>query len=69
VGVLSDIVLRLNPRVPEYVHILYVLKGIPQVADEGMVDMLQHASFANDVPDAFGSHHCTMILVNPCACI
>lgn len=30
-------------------HVLDILKAVAQVTDEGMVDMLEHSSLANDI--------------------
>lgn len=40
------------------VHVFYVLETVAEVANEGMVDMLEHAALSNDVPYAFGSDDC-----------
>lgn len=40
------------------VHVLDVLEAVAEIADEGMVDMLEHAAFADDVPYALGSYNC-----------
>lgn len=34
-------------------HVLNVLETVPQVAYEGMVDMLEHAAFSNYIANAF----------------
>lgn len=39
------------------VHVFDILKAVSQVAKEGMVQMLEHASFTNDIPYAFGLDH------------
>jgi len=37
-------------------HVLYILKTISQVANEGMVYMLEHASLTNDIAHTFGTY-------------
>jgi hypothetical protein len=39
------------------IHVLNVLEAVPQVTYEWVVDMLEHASFANDVANALGPYH------------
>lgn len=34
-------------------HVLDILKAVAQVTDEGMVDMLEHSSLANDISNTF----------------
>ena len=41
------------------VHVFDVLEAVPQVADEGMVYVFEHTSFANDVPNALGTYDYT----------
>lgn len=38
-------------------HILGILEGISQITNEGMVQMLQHSSFSNDVSYTFRPHN------------
>lgn len=49
---------RRAPGVRRDVHVFYILKTVPQVADEGVVHMFEHAALANDVSHAFGSNDC-----------
>jgi hypothetical protein len=39
-------------------HVFDVLKAVSQVADEGVVDMLQHSSLADNVSDALRLDNC-----------
>lgn len=41
-------------QVDNEVHILNVLEAVSQVANERVVNVFEHATFANDVADAFG---------------
>lgn len=38
-------------------HVLYVLEAVAQVADKGVIHMLEHTALSNDIPHAFGSHN------------
>ncbi len=38
-------------------QILNILKTVSQVAQKGMIQMFQHPSFPDDVPDALGPDH------------
>jgi len=40
------------------VQVLDVLEAISQVAEERMVEMLEHPAFANDVANALGPYDC-----------
>lgn len=39
------------------IKILDILEAVAKVAQEGVVQMFEHASFANDVANTFGAHH------------
>lgn len=39
-----------------YVHVLDILEAVSQVADKGVVDMLEHASFSDYVSNTLGSY-------------
>jgi hypothetical protein len=40
------------------VQILNVLEAVAQVAQEGVVEMLEHAALPDDVANALGPHDC-----------
>jgi hypothetical protein len=40
---------------PETLHVLNVLEAVAQIANERVVHMLEHSSFADDIADAFGA--------------
>lgn len=40
------------------VQVFDVLEAVSQVAEEGVVEMLEHSSFANDVANALGPYNC-----------
>jgi len=42
-------------QIDHEVHVLDILETIAQIANEWVVDMLEHAPFADDVPYALGS--------------
>ena len=42
-------------QVDNEVHILDVLKTVSQIANKRMIHVFEHATFANDVANAFGS--------------
>lgn len=44
----------------EDAHVLYILKAVPQVADKGVVNMLEHAALSYDISYAFGPDNCVM---------
>ena len=49
----------LTPRgVCHHLHVFNVLEAVPQVANEGVINMFEHPSFPYDVPNTFGSHDC-----------
>lgn len=39
-------------------HVFDILKAVAQVTDEGMVDMLEHSSLADDISNAFRFDNC-----------
>lgn len=39
-------------------HVFDILEAVPQVTDEGVVNVLQHSSLADDVSDALGLDNC-----------
>lgn len=39
--------------VAQRLHVFDILEAVAQVTDEGMVDMLEHSSLADDIPNAF----------------
>lgn len=45
------------------VHVFYVLEAVSQVADKGMVDMLEHASFSDNISNTFGFDDLTTLSV------
>ena len=47
-------------EIDDKVHVLDVLEAVPQVTNEGMVYVLEHASFANDVSNTLGPYDCKM---------
>lgn len=47
------------------VHVLNVLETVSQVANEWMVDMLEHATLSNDVSNALGSYNCLSVSPGP----
>lgn len=40
-------------------HVLDILKAVAQVTDEGMVNMLEHSSLADNIPNAFRLDNCS----------
>lgn len=40
------------------VQVFNVLETVAQVAEEGMIQVLEHAPLANDVADAFRAYNC-----------
>jgi hypothetical protein len=40
------------------VQVLNVLEAVPQVAEKRVVEVLEHASLANDIPHALGPYNC-----------
>lgn len=41
-----------------HAHVLYVLEAVAEVANKGMVDVLEHAALSNDVAYTFRSDDC-----------
>ena len=39
-------------------HVFNILETVSQVAKKRMVQMLEHSTFANDIPYALGLDHC-----------
>jgi hypothetical protein len=40
------------------VQVLNVLEAVAQIAEEGVVEVLEHAALADDVANALGSYDC-----------
>jgi len=38
-------------------HVFNILEGIPQIAQEGMVQMFEHSSFTNNIPYTFRTYN------------
>jgi len=43
------------------VQVFDVLKAVPKVAKEWVVEMLEHTALANYITYAFGSYHCCTV--------
>jgi hypothetical protein len=45
-----------------HVQILDILEAVAQIAEEGVVEVLEHTALANDIADALGPNNCDTAL-------
>jgi hypothetical protein len=52
-----------------HIQVFDVLEAVAQIAQEGVVEVLEHASLADDIADAFGSYDCYTASASSCGAV